>query len=453
MSKVLVFSRPICNDLSSYFKDKEGVTVRVISDFKGCGDYRLAESIYLGERVDYAIDYDNVILRDRYLRSIDRERAEGIVDSVAYFIDELVESENFDGFIGYPIDNYFLHLLVDKLIGKGCVCVCPIYSFIDGYFRMGNYGERVDVTSFDEVAIEGFYQKLSGSSFKPGWLSGKRGKVYLLKRYFKERAKKLVFEYRKFKNSDPDSFHYNIVFPRRGVPTVYALSSIFSRRWFSEFDSVDLSDSSKCVFLALQFAPEASLCYHIADYRFSDYDKLLEVVLKSLEQSGFKVIIKEHPDMFGFRAPDFYKNLSAFDNVTLVDVDTPSSLILEHVNHLIVTGRASLAVEGVCKGKNVVSLGGARFFEFRPWIHNIVSFDAIATTLVRCLESPIELSMQDAKDAIRFVMEACVEGRYNFVNSSQVDLDENSRVAGLLLDYVLDGGNSKYLIKCDEIAT
>lgn len=432
--KFLVFNRPFTKSFTLGYRSVifPGDELRYVSDFKYRDDVGLIERQYTllkggdGTRLQTAIiDCDLIICRCRYLRNIDQSLAVRLVRSAYLAINDILDEYVPDVYVGLPIDNYYLHLFHLICDCRGIVNVSPVQSFLPDRTRITSMGEYIGCRTVSTEEVDGYYDLLTRANFKPVWLNKHRSIQKLIRLYVKERLKKIYFTFAKLAKRDPYSFHYNTIFPAKGVITIGSLGNVFAYRKFQSFDATkrlfeDLKGKKKLVYLPLQFSPETTIDYYIDDYRFGRYEELIGTVLKGIPDNVV-LVVKEHPDLYGFRGREFYDKFVSNERVHLCSVNFPTSEILRNIDAVVVTGGGSTGAEAIVRGIPTVSLGAC--FYSGPESLSIERFDLVHEwSKVIFMERPTVLQR---KAVVRRVLENTLEGPYDFVRSSSSDFLRN----------------------------
>lgn len=426
--KYLIFTRPFTKNFTDLYKialNKNKNIVFYASDFKYKDDVKLIEKLYanLDSLKDveshWNSDLDEIIFRCRYLRNIDVKLAKRLVISAKHAISEILEELKPDIYIGLPIDNYILHIFHLQCNERGIKNISPVQSFLPDRTRITSLGEWIKVRDVDQAEVEKYYEIITDKIFKPTWLKPHRSYTTLVKLYAKERMKKIYFELLKIIKQDPYSFHYNTIFPAKGVISIDSIKNIFAYKYYQLASATEKlienkDGRKKIVYLPLQFSPETTIDYYIQDYRFGRYEELIRRVVNATP-CDVTLVIKEHPDLYGFRNPEFYAPLLASNNVHLAGVDFPSSRILQHVDAVIVTGAGSTGAEAIIRGIRTLSLGGAFYSGIESM--SINNFDQIERW-PEVLEYPSP-EINSSKIILRRILENTIEGPYDFVRPSK----------------------------------
>ncbi|MBI5045425.1 MAG: hypothetical protein HZC14_00205 [Candidatus Niyogibacteria bacterium] len=125
------------------------------------------------------------------------------------------------------------------------------------------------------------------------------------------------------------------------------------------YDKIDLKEDY--AFFPLQVEPEISSLL-LAPF-YTDQLWLAKQIARSLP-IHFKLYIKEHPAMFGYRTRSFYKELKKIPNVKLIDPCITSFNITKNAK-LIVTQTGGVGWEGLFFKKPVITFGNI-FYNILP---------------------------------------------------------------------------------------
>ena len=198
-----------------------------------------------------------------------------------------------DHVISVPVDNYASHLLYLHCQKRWIVFLTPQRSFAGAYTRITSLGEHIKVRDVGNDEIKALKEQLI-RNFQPYALNSRRSRAKLIKMYLRERAKKFVFSILKLLYRERYSFHFNTIYPHPYALAVYDTKSIVADRYFlSERESKEIISRGGFVWLVLQFSPETSLDYHIADNNnFSKYERFIKKIREIYPHR--EIIAKEH---------------------------------------------------------------------------------------------------------------------------------------------------------------
>jgi len=135
-------------------------------------------------------------------------------------------------------------------------------------------------------------------------------------------------------------------------------------------------------FFPLHVEPEISTMLH-APY-FTDQSWLIRQIAKSLPVS-FRLYVKEHPGMVGFRTRRFYRELKKMPNVKLIHPSIKSFKVLENVK-LVTTITGSTGWEACLFKKPVITFGDV-FYNSLPQVKHCRTIEDLPNMVKDCLEN------------------------------------------------------------------
>jgi hypothetical protein len=446
---ILVYTRPFTARFTTEYRALYGHRYRIefVSDFKYRDDVGLVKRQYrfLAEsdtcRDFDELDYTAIARRCRYLRLCEADLQRRLINSAWLAIREVFGSRDVLAFIGLPMDNYYLDLIDQYCRQQGIFATNPANSFLPDQTRLTRRGEHVVVREPPAGQVDSHYERLLEDDFRPVWLSRPRSHWHLVRMQAREVVKRAFFTTAKAVKGDPYSFHYNCVYP---VGSAIDITSLQMHR-VPELFVTDVQEVARrarefrrAVFLPLQFSPETTLDYHIADSRFSDYEALLEQVLAGLPDDTL-LVVKEHPDMYGYRPYAFYRLFGGRPNVVLVDVDIAIQQLFELCEFVLVTAGASTGAEAAVKGRTVISLGGA-YYGGNGTVHEIFSYDDVRAWKTRL--QPIATSSAERRGIVQRILSNTVDGPYDFVRTKRHKLPGVRLNVAAIMEYVLSAARN-----------
>ncbi|MCF7835518.1 MAG: hypothetical protein K9M15_00105 [Candidatus Marinimicrobia bacterium] len=129
------------------------------------------------------------------------------------------------------------------------------------------------------------------------------------------------------------------------------------------YDKID--ESEDFCFFPLQSEPEMSL--YVWGFYWINQLETIRHVARALP-AHFKIYVKEHPLMFGFRPRKYYKELKKIPNLKLIHPKTPGTTLIKK-SKIVVTVTSTPAWEAAFLKKPAISLGDV-FFNSLPQIKN-----------------------------------------------------------------------------------
>lgn len=218
----------------------------------------------------------------------------------------------------------------------------------------------------------------------------------------------MSWEYAKNPHRDDYSeikpWHYVIDRVKRKVRVLRGFNNLY--------DTINLKEDY--AFFPLQLEPELGsllLCPFYTDQLW-----LAKQIARSLPVH-FKLYIKEHPAMFGYRPQSFYEELKKIPNVKLIDPCFFSFNITKNAK-LIFTQTGSVGWEGLLYKKPIITFGDV-FYNNLPMSKKCVAIE----NLPHIIQEHLEHFQHDEEALIRFIGAAIQE-------SANVDLTRIWEVLG-----------------------
>jgi len=157
-------------------------------------------------------------------------------------------------------------------------------------------------------------------------------------------------------------------------------------------------------------SPEATIDYWSSDTRWIDYERFILDLVRRY-RGKWRFVVKEHPNLMGYRSRGFYKRLDAEPNCVMVAPKVPSNKLISMCQSVLVcTGTAGF--EAALRGKPVLS--DSEPYYAPPGI--LLPVD----TLEGELPSPIEDSARQ-RALMEHVLRGTLPGR--FLNNGKWDVD------------------------------
>jgi hypothetical protein len=149
----------------------------------------------------------------------------------------------------------------------------------------------------------------------------------------------------------------------------------------------------KYIYFSLQSEPEISLL--LSGPFYTDQAALVANVAKSIPV-GYRLVMKDHPVMYGKRNVPFYWRLRKIPNVVLLHTKEDNLKVLEGAS-AVVTIRGSSALEGMLLGKHVFVLGD-HYLKYSKRIHMVDTIRDLADEIRKHMDEPFD----DDSDLVRF---------------------------------------------------
>jgi len=374
--KILVYLRRGQNDFYIRLAKETFPNADIISvsDFKNTADLWFGNYIYRkmnAEPYFYDEELEDIRLRCRFLRTLEKEVAYTLINNLAHGLHEVFVINKIDLVIGNLIDCYTLDVLERITKEFNILYISFVGHFFNGYCRISARGElRQLPRKVSQEEVETVLSQVLNDNYKPDFKLNRPKRIeQMLFFYSCELFKKnLFFPLKKLIEHDPLNYHYNTTL-RKG----WTLNSVIRTdldKYFIRLNDIPEVLDNNYIYLPLHFTPEATVDYWADNPMFALQE---ETILKLVKDSPahIKLVIKEHPAMYMRREILFYEKLCSFSNVELIHPYESSNDILNRVENVIVfTG--SVGVEALLRNKRVLTLTKNYYSDLHPNIYKIV---------------------------------------------------------------------------------
>lgn len=396
----------------------------------------------LGDLADWVNAADSeVIARCRLLRSLEIQDAHKHVRAMRRSAREMLEAYRPDIFLCESTDQYVHDILFQEAHALGIRSYGLIQSFVNGYFRISERGEMnlVRTPSMDEV--EEVRNKLSGDNYVPKFIS--KAKKSPRATYFRimlsNLARILYFGARRILINE--KYNYHAWASERTTRQLYAhilpKINLGTSSWRERISAI----KKPVIYVPLQHFPEATIDYWTEDIYFVDYPRrLLELV--NILRPHFHVLLKEHPGVWGYRKPSFYRQFQNLSDVTICPTNEPSQDCISACDAVLVwTG--SVGFEAALRGKAVLTVCTPYYMDGRRYLHIDLDTDSgqIREFIQWCKTTPIEL--QEQQSLVAHLLSGLIAGRFQndgtYDPASEEDVSD-ARKIGVMLRTVYDTG-------------
>lgn len=374
--RILLYTRPNSEQfLTTLAKDIDpAAQLYSISDFKGHGDIWAGK--YLKEKNELDLFendiYENIRLRCRFLRSLQKDTAYRLIRKYAYFVNQVFENFKPDMVLSQLPDNYCMDVIQRLAVLKSITLISMTGEFIHGYSRLTLRGERIDVREVSREEAQKVTDELLDKMYKPFYAEN-LGNTY--KKHIKYIVRRKLIEtfyypLKKIQEGDPWNYHYNTIYYRGKK-----VSDIVNKKAEKLFTHIsDLQDSENYIYVPLHCYPEATVDYYGDDPQFSLYEDFMIKVASEADKE-IRLLIKEHPAMYGARSIDFYQKISRIDNVTLLHPYDNSNEVLNRCKYVLVFS-GSVGVEAVIRNKVIFTLTSNYYSDLSPNIYLVKKLTA-----------------------------------------------------------------------------
>ena len=165
--------------------------------------------------------------------------------------------------------------------------------------------------------------------------------------------------------------------------------------------------NQKYIFFPLSTEPENSL--HVSSQECFDQLNVLASISRDLPANIF-LVIKESIYGLGSRNKEFYKKISQFKNVILVNINEPGlNLIKKSVAVANISGTAGL--EAAILGKPVLNFGKNNFYDFVPHVFNVSTSDKLFDKISYITDGKFD--SQESKKNGYFLKESIIKNSFD----------------------------------------
>lgn len=299
--------------------------------------YRETEKIPFTPEWVTETDVLDVILRCRLLRAIDNETALRLVAAMSFAIDTLLDRIRPHAMLSITCDSYVLHLFVLACRHRNVPFIGLVPTFVNGYFRITALGEYTPSREVDDFEVEQVLAKILRPDYMPDFVptTRKEQKQKAFRLWRRTTVKPFVFALKRCIEGEPLNYHY------------WATEVVSRQYWSLRMQSYDgmlpknqeevskLALGRPIIYFPLQMSPEATIDYWSCDAAWIKYEEYVCNIIKEYGDIVF-FLVKEHPNIMGYRKTDFYRKLKGFHNCLLVASEMPSNTVLEMSDGVLV---------------------------------------------------------------------------------------------------------------------
>lgn len=184
------------------------------------------------------------------------------------------------------------------------------------------------------------------------------------------------------------------------------------------------------VFLALQVNPESTIDYYVDELELIDYQRVAEQFVRTMTAAGYFVLIKDHPNMFGRRRPDFFRPLLDQPNTCLVPTWDSSVQLIDYC-HVTFTWTGTVGLQAALAGRCSIVVQPIYYTPDRFLKINRLSDIATLPRQIAAWHPPVRLD--EANHAlIAHLLTACAPGHYGHLAFDPAQPAKVERLAPLL---------------------
>lgn len=350
------------------------------------------------------------IARCRFLRALPRSKALACIGAMRQAWSSVLDEQRPRVVISESIDSYVIETLEKECARRGIEFIGLVACFIDGYFRTTHYGELQPLREPSEEEIEAALDRLRTPTYKPAFVrSGASIERRCLRQWIRNWGRFAYYSLRCLRNADRRRNHVY------GAYTTSRNNLHFvPKPWLGErgWERMAVQTGLPVIFLPLQHHPEATIDYWCQNVDVIDYEETLVALVARLAER-FAFVVKEHPNVLGFRSPRLYERLRQIRNVVFAPTATETAELLASTDAALVwTG--SLGFQAALAGKPVLAMSDVYYMSgprFRT-ITTTTGADVIHEHIARVQAMPITDTEQ--RELVRYVLAGLIPGRVFF---------------------------------------
>jgi len=359
---VLIYSRPWNVEQMQFLADGvwgKDANIAIVSEHPKVDSSGLLKRFYsayntcdLNPKILTESEVVDIIQRCRLLRSLDVSKARHLIVAMECAIDQVLAEKSPSHVISLTIDSYIIDILCFLCAKRNIMFLGLVPSFLKNHFRITARGEYIDSRSLDGVDREAELQGLLAVDYKPDFLvkSNKAMQKQMWRLWSRNLIKPIWFWARRMISGDKYNYHQ----------WASQIMAIKFWSWFPQkpqaisFEDLSARNFNKnIVYIPLQMSPEATVDYWSADVCWVDYEETLVKIIRDNKNSCI-FVLKEHPNLIGYRDRGFYKRIEKEENCIFVNSGVHSNLLVDFTDStLVCTG--TVGFEAALRGKPVFS--------------------------------------------------------------------------------------------------
>lgn len=298
---------------------------------------------------------NDIILRCRLLRSLDRRKSLKMIGSTWRACDDLIKEVNPDLFVGLRIDSYVLDV-IDRILRERGIPYIGLWraALVPNMIFFTTRGEHIPLREPTEEEVEKCILSIIDHGFKATSL--RKDAKYDFLTFFKKRiyytGRDIFLDIQRWIERDPLGYRYltsgrHVAEYKVGLRD-WRVVKCMDWDWQKIFETIPFE---KRVFIGLQVNPEATIDYYVKNLELIDYQGVLMRLVKVLGDAGYKIFVKDHPNMFGQRRLQFYESLSASggDSVVFLPYDVSSNYLVKN-SYITYTWTGTIGLQSAMDG-------------------------------------------------------------------------------------------------------
>lgn len=378
----------------------------------------------------------DIVKRCRLLRALKLKEALLHLYSMRKAVIDVFDNFQPDIVLTETIDSYVMDLLYFEANKRGIHFLGLVGVFLNGYYRISARGEYNKTREPTDKEVIDTLRELEKKDYLPAFVvKDKKKPTYsVLRKWARTLIKVPYFYIKRWSSGDYYNYHYWYgVIGSIEWSHVWPKLNLGSDSWSEEVSGC----GKKVIYIPLQMFPEATVDYWCQDVEVIDYDNVLCRFIANHPDLHF--LIKEHPNVIGYRNPSLYKRLHKFDNVSVCPTQVNSNSLFNFYDAVLVwTG--TVGFESALRGKPVFCFAAPYYFPNSNY-YLPVSEDSNTEDLVTYIQNHSEiLNASKKKQLVKHSLSSVLEGRLivdgSWDASSPDDMKQMKVLARSLGEYI-----------------
>ena len=183
VKSVLVITRPRTRMFYEYVAPKvfDNAKICYLSEYRGAPnvEFDIIKKFYnklkdktLDEQIFTLMDVRDIIMRDRFLRTLDRHYAMNIVHAMANTIQNALNRLEPDVIFSIMPDNYIMDIFERLQKRREKIYIGTVMSLLNGYFRITRRSELLKYRNVSEKEALSVLNMLTSKDYSPAMLNG-----------------------------------------------------------------------------------------------------------------------------------------------------------------------------------------------------------------------------------------------------------------------------------------
>lgn len=301
-----------------------------------------------------AAEADDIILRCRVLRSLPLGQAQRIVVAMESAVDKVLSRTRPAAMLSLTVDSYVIDIFAHLCKQRSIPFIGLVPSFLKNHFRITTRGEYVCCRDVSMQEIELALASLIVKDYRPDFLvqSASEMRAQMRRLWLRNLPKPLWFKVLMAMPGEKLNYHYKasqLVASKYWSPWPVPFKGISG----PALTALAEDDGPPLVYVPLQMSPEATIDYWSRDIRWIDYESYVLELMRRY-RGKWRFLVKEHPNLLGFRSKGFYNRLAEEPNCILVAPKVSSNDLVDLCKGVLVcTGTSGF--EAALRGKPVIS--------------------------------------------------------------------------------------------------